>query len=105
MSRRAEARSRGENVAPLVFAAVVAMADLNVFVFQCADTDFYALSLYRSGENLPDDTGAWQYRGCLLMTKQSLGTLPIDLTAAMAELRSNGFFLIQLSSRIILLRG
>ena len=80
------------------------MADLNVFIFQCADTDLYALSLYRSGENLPDDATDWHYRGRLLMTKQSLGTLPIDLPAAMAGLRMNGLFLIQLSSRIILLR-
>lgn len=80
------------------------MADLNVFVFQCADTDLYALTLYRSGENLPNEGGAWQYRGRLLMTRQSLETLPIDVSAAMAELRINGLFLIQLSSRIILLR-
>jgi hypothetical protein len=64
----------------------------------------YALSLYRSGENLPDDAGAWHYRGCLLMTKQSLGTLLIDVPAAMVQLRVNGLSLIQLSSRIILLR-
>ena len=80
------------------------MSHLNVFVFQCAESDLYALSLYRSGENLPADAGAWHYRGSLLMTKQSLGTLPIDLSAAMTELRMNGLFLIQLSSRIILLR-
>ena len=79
------------------------MADLNVFVFQCADTDLHALSLYRSGENLPDDAGAWHYRGCVLMTKPSLGTLPIDVRAAIAQVRINGLFLIQLSSRIILL--
>jgi hypothetical protein len=88
----------------LALPTVVAMADLNVFVFQCAETDLYALSLYRSGENLPDDAAAWHYRGCLLMTKQSLGTLPIDVPAAMVQLRVNGLSLIQLSSRIILLR-
>jgi len=82
------------------------MSDLNVFVFQRVDTDLYAFSLYRSGNNLPVDAcaGAWQYRGRLLMTQQSLGTLPIDVPAAMAELRMNGLFLVQLSSRIILLR-
>jgi hypothetical protein len=81
------------------------MADLNVFVFQCADTDLHALTLYRSGDNLPADAcaGAWHYRGRLLMTEQSLGTLPIDVPAAMAELRTKGLSLIQLSSRIILL--
>jgi mannose/fructose/N-acetylgalactosamine-specific phosphotransferase system component IIC len=99
----------GETFAPPVVLAlltVVAMADLNVFVFQCADTDLYGLSLYSSGGNLPVDAcaGAWHYRGRLLMTKQSLGTLPIDVPAAMAELRTAGLFLIQLSSRIILLR-
>ena len=47
------------------------MADLNVFVFQCADTDLYALSLYSSGDNLPVAAcaGAWHYRGRLPMTK------------------------------------
>jgi len=99
----------GETFAPLVRSRpseVVATADLNVFVFQCADTDLYALSLYCSGGNLPVAAcaDAWHYRGRLLMTKQSLGTLPIDVPAAMAELRTAGLFLLQLSSRIILLR-
>jgi len=57
--------------------------DLNVFVFQCADTDLYALSLYSSGGNLPVAAcaGAWHYRGCLLMTKQ---TTPIEIIGGLA---------------------
>ena len=108
MSRTAEANWARHSPRSCVLGllTVVAMSDLNVFVFQCADTDLYAFSLYRSGDNLPVDAcaGAWQYRGRLLMTQQSLGTLPIDVPAAMAELRMNGLFLVQLGSRIILLR-
>jgi hypothetical protein len=29
------------------------LAALSVFVFQCANTDLHALTLYRSGKNLP----------------------------------------------------
>jgi hypothetical protein len=80
------------------------MADLSVFVFQCADTDLHGLTLYRSGDNLPVHAcrGAWHYRGRLLMTQQSLGTLRLDVAAAIAELRTNGLFLVQLSSGIII---
>ena len=31
------------------------MAALSVFVFQCDETALYALTLYRSGDNLPMD--------------------------------------------------
>jgi hypothetical protein len=48
------------------------MAALSVFVFQCADSDLYALTLYRSGDNLPADAcaGSWVYRARLLLTKR-----------------------------------
>jgi len=67
----------------LTLLTVVAMADLGVFVFQCADTDLYALSLYRSGDNLPVGAcaGGWHYRGRLLMTKQST---PIEIIGGLA---------------------
>jgi len=79
------------------------MADLSVFVFQCSDTELHALSLYRSGDNLPAETchGQWQFRGRLLMNAQSLATLPLDVNAAIAEPRSNGLFLIRFRSGII----
>jgi len=81
------------------------MADLSVFVFQCEDTDLHALTLYRSGENLPAHTcnGSWRYRGRLLMTQQSLATLPLDVGAAIAQLRADGLFFARFSSPIILL--
>ena len=80
------------------------MAHLCVFVFQCEDTDLPALTLYRSGDNLPLSPcqGSWGYRGRLLMTQQSLATLPLDVAAALAQLRANGLFFARLSSRIIL---
>ena len=76
---------------------------LSVFVFQCADTDLYALTLYRSGDNLPANACAasWVYRTRLLLTKQSLETLPMDSHAAMAALIRDGLFLARLSSGII----
>jgi hypothetical protein len=79
------------------------MAALRVFVFQCAESNVYALTLYRSGDNLPVDAcaGSWVYRASLLLTKQSLATLPIDSDAAMAALMSDGLFLAHLSSGII----
>jgi len=36
------------------------------------------------------------------MTQQSLATLPLDVAAALAQLRANGLFFARLSSRIIL---
>jgi len=79
------------------------MSVLSVFVFQFADTDLYALTLYRSGENLPADVcvGSWVYRTKLLLTKQSLQTLPIDADAAMASLMKEGVFLARFRSGII----
>ena len=79
------------------------MAALSVFVFQCTDSDLYALTLYRSGDNLPADAcaGSWVYRARLLLTKQSLETLPIDFDAAMATLMRDGFSLVRFSSGII----
>jgi hypothetical protein len=79
------------------------MSALAVFVFQCVDSNLYALTLYRSGENLPADVcaGSWVYRTKLLLTKQSLESLPVDSDAAMAELTKHGLFLARLSSGII----
>jgi hypothetical protein len=79
-------------------------AALNVFVFQCEDTELYALSLYRSGDNLPVDmcSGRWAYRTKLLMTEQSLATLPVDTVSVIAELQVDGYSLVRLSSKIIL---
>jgi len=81
------------------------MTDLSVFVFQCEDTDLHALTLYSSGDNLPVNScrGSWRYRGRLLLTQQSLATLPLDVSAAIAELRTNGLFFARFGSRIILL--
>jgi hypothetical protein len=80
------------------------MADLSVFVFQCVDTDFHALTLYRSGDNLPGGLCApgWIYRGRLLLKRQSLETLPLDAVAAMQELRANGLFIQRFTSGIII---
>jgi len=63
------------------------MAALAVFVFRCADSDLYALTLYCSGDNLPADAcnGSWVYRSRLLLTRQSLETLPGNSDVAMAE--------------------
>ena len=79
------------------------MSALAVFVFQCLDSNLYALTLYRSGDNLPADVcaGSWVYRTRLLLTKQSLETLPMDSHAAMAALIRDGLFLARLSSGII----
>ena len=79
------------------------MPALSVFVFQCRDSDLHALTLYRSGDNLPSDTcdGNWIYRARLLMTKQSLDTLPLDSDAAIAELKQHGLFLARFSFGII----
>ena len=81
------------------------MADLSVFVFQCEDTHLHALTLYRSGESLQAHAcnGSWRYRGRLLLTQQSLATLPLDAAAAIAQLRANGLFFARFNSRIILL--
>ena len=81
------------------------MAHLSVFVFQCEDRDLHALTLYRSGDNLPPHQcqGSWRYRGRLLVTEQSLATLPLDVAAALAQLRANGRFFARFSSPIILL--
>jgi hypothetical protein len=79
------------------------MPALSVFVFQCGETDLYALTLYRSGDNLPADVcaGSWTYRARLLMTKQSLETLPLDAEAVMADLKAHGFVITRFSSGII----
>jgi hypothetical protein len=79
------------------------MPALSIFVFQCGDTDLYALTLYRSGDNLPAEEceGSWIYRAKLLMTRQSLETLPLDANAAIAALKEHGFFLARLRSGII----
>ena len=76
---------------------------LSIFVFQCGDTDLYALTLYRSGDNLPAEEceASWIYRAKLLMTRQSLETLPLDPEAAIADLKEHGFFLARFSSGII----
>jgi hypothetical protein len=80
------------------------MSALSVFVFQCGDTDLYALTLYRSGDNLPPDAcdSGWRIRTRLLLTKQSLETLPLDAEAALKELRKHGMFLARFSSKIII---
>ena len=74
-----------------------------MFVFQRETTNLYALTLYSSGDNIPRDDceGQWQYRGTLLLTMQSLATLPIDAQADMAELRQLGYHMVRLSSDII----
>ena len=79
------------------------MAALSVFVFQCADTEVHALTLYRSGDNLPANVclGSWVYRARLMLTKQSLETLSIDADAAMAALMKDGLYLLRFSSGII----
>lgn len=80
------------------------MASLSVFLFRCADTDLHALTLYRSGDNLPVQTcgeGQWIYKARLLLTKQSLDTLPLDAETAIEELKRHGLFLARLSSGII----
>jgi len=55
------------------------------------------------GDNLPGDAcpGSWIYRARLLLTKQSLATLPIDSNAAMASLMKDGLFLARFRSGII----
>src|SRR5215510_14479225 len=80
------------------------MGDLAVYVFQCANTDLYALTLYPSDDNLPADPcqGRWCYRAQLLMNRRSLGTLPLDASKAIAELRANGIFLAQFGSAMII---
>ena len=82
----------------------IAMPALSVFVFQCEDTDLHALSLYRSGDNLPTHAcnKCWRYRGRLRMTLQSLATLPLDAATAIVQLRTNGLSLARFSSGIIL---
>jgi hypothetical protein len=77
------------------------MPALSVFVFQCDESDFYALTLYRSGDNLPACDGHWSYKARLLMSRQSLQTLPLDTDAAMADLEEHGVFLARFSSGII----
>jgi len=81
-------------------------AALSVFVFQCAATDMHALTLYRSGNNIAsgDCPERWFYRGRLLLTRQSLGTLPIDADTAMSVLQQDGVYMVRLSSGIIILR-
>jgi hypothetical protein len=81
-------------------------AALSVFVFQCAATDLHVLTLYRSGNNISsgDCPKRWIYRGRLLLTRQSLGTLPIDTHTAMSALQQHGIYMVRLSSGIIILR-
>jgi hypothetical protein len=79
-------------------------AALRVFVFQCEGTECHALTLYRAAHNLPAGscTGRWVFRAQLLMTPQSLATIPIDSNAAMADLRQHGYHLTRIPSKIIL---
>ena len=81
------------------------MSALGVFVLQCGDIDLYALTLYRSGDNLPEHVCAdgWRYRGKLQLNEQSLSTLPIDVDAVIDELKREGIFFARLSSGLILL--
>ena len=81
-------------------------AALSVFVFQCAATDLYVFTLYRSGYNISwgDCHERWICRGRLLLTRQSLGTLPIDADTAMSALQQDGIYMVRLSSDIIMLR-
>jgi hypothetical protein len=81
-------------------------AALSVFVFQRATSYVHALTLYRSGNNVASDDcpERWVYRGRLLLTRQSLGTLPIDADSAMSALQQHGVYMVRLSSGIIMLR-
>jgi hypothetical protein len=78
---------------------------LSVFLFQCRSTGAHALTLYRSGDNLPAQAGqeGWTYRAKLLMTPESLTTLALDADAVMAELISHGFLITHLGAGIITL--
>jgi hypothetical protein len=80
---------------------------LSVFVFECSSTATHALTLYRSGDNLPAEAcqQGWKYRAKLLMTRESLNTLALDVDAVMAELISHGFLITQLGEGIIALPG
>jgi len=79
-------------------------AALSVFLFECNDPRLYALSLYRSGENLPGDicAGRWAYRTKLLFTRESLASLPIDPGEAMVQLQREGYYLMHVSSNVII---
>ena len=81
-------------------------AALSVFVFQCEATNLFALTLYRSGDNIPPANGAgrWIYRAKLLLTRQSLRTLPIDADKATIALQQLGIYMVRLSSNVIMLR-
>jgi hypothetical protein len=78
---------------------------LSVHVFQWDSTDIHALTLYRSGDNLPVETNesAWTYRASLLMIPQSLQTLGLNAEVVVNELRARGFLITCLSSGIIAL--
>jgi hypothetical protein len=78
---------------------------LSVYVFQWDGTDIHALTLYRSGDNLPVETNesAWTYRVSLLMIPQSLQTLGLNAEVVVNELRARGFLITCLSSGIIAL--
>ena len=81
-------------------------AALSVFVFQCEATNLFALTLYRSGDNIPQANcaGRWIYRAKLLLTRQSLSTLPIDADTATIALQQYGIYMVRLSSNVIMLR-
>jgi hypothetical protein len=80
-------------------------AALRVYLFQRAVSYMHALTLYRSGNNVTsgDCPEQWVYRGRLLLTRQSLGTLPIDADSAMSALQQHGVYMLRLWSGIIML--
>ena len=60
----------------------------------------FVLSLYREANNLPTGVcqGSWRYKGQLLMTSNSLISLPVDTPAVLRDLRRDGYAIAQLPS-------
>jgi hypothetical protein len=99
-----DADARGVPVWGLAALRSSSMAALAVFIFQCAGTDLYALTLYRDGHNLPAAVcnKTWVYRARREFTKDSLSSLPLDVLAAMDALIGDGFYMAKFSPGILL---
>jgi hypothetical protein len=77
---------------------------LAVYLFQFERTEMFVLSLYREANNLPTGVcqGSWRYKGQLLMTSNSLISLPVDTPAVLRDLRRDGYAIAQLPSNLII---
>ena len=80
------------------------MSALAVYLFQFEMTEMFVLSLYREADHLPAGIcqGVWRFKGQVLMTSNSLASLPVDAPAVLQDLQRDGYAITRLPSNLII---